>query len=54
MALEIVDIALQALPRLHSDREEMVTVPLELFPRCELVIEGISYIVDILKRVLRE
>ena len=51
LALEIVDAALQALPWFHSDREDIV-VPLELSPRSELIIEDISYIIEILKGVL--
>ena len=53
-ALKIVDVTLQALPWLNSDREEMVVVPLKISPRSELIIEGVSYIIESLKRVLRE
>jgi len=53
LALEIVDVALQALPWFHSDREDIV-IPLELSPRSELIIEAFNYIIEILKGVLRE
>ena len=53
LAQEIVDVALQALLWFHSDREEMV-VPLKLSPRSKLIVEGVSYIIETLKRVLRE
>jgi len=42
LALELVDVALQALPWFHSDREEMVVVPLKLSLRSELIAEGVS------------
>ena len=39
LTLEIVDVALQALPWFHSDREEIVVVPLELSLRSELIVK---------------
>ena len=54
LLMEIVDVALKALLWFHSDREEMVAVFLELFLRSELIVENVSYIIETLKRVLRE
>jgi len=53
LALEIVDVVLQILSWLHSNREDMV-VSLELSPRSKLIVEGVSYIIKTPKRVFWE
>ena len=47
LILKIVDLTLQALPWFHPNYEEMVATPLELSLRSELIVEGVSYIIEL-------
>ena len=47
LALEVVDVVLQALPGRHLNREEMVIVPLKFSPRSKLVVEYVSHVMKV-------
>jgi len=53
LALEVVDVVLQALPGLHLNREEMVTVPLKFSPRSKLVVECVGHVMKLLSKFFR-
>jgi len=51
LALDITDIVLEALPRLHLDGEEVIVVLLEFVMGSKLIIEGLPHLLEVSKRV---
>ena len=54
LALEITDIVLKILPRLHPDSEEVIAVFLQLRPRSVLVVKDLLHLSEESERLPQE
>ena len=52
LALEITDVVLEAIPELHLDGEKVIIDFLEFTSGSKLIIEGLPYLLKVLKEWL--